>query len=214
MKKKLLIVDDHPVVLSGLKAMFEAMEEYELVAALQDPTLVFDYLKSVEVDLLITDLEMPQLHGLSLIKEVKEKHPALKILVLTMNSERSKLEEAVDLGVDGYLLKDSDKDEYLFALKSIFKNKPFFSSSMIDSGILNTTSSYESAVEKDGLTKREIEVLKLVAEGFSNNDIGEKLFLSPKTIDNHRTNIMRKLNAHNVVELVRYALKNNIVELD
>lgn len=212
MKKKLLIVDDHPIVLNGLKAMIENLDEYELVAALLDPTLVINYLNSFEIDLLVTDLEMPQMHGIELIKQVKKKSPKIKILVLTMLGERSKLDEAVSLGVDGYLLKDSDKDEFVFALKSIFRDKQFFSSSLIETGLLNQEKPKPDAID-DGLTEREMQVLKLVAEGFSNNEIAERLFLSPKTIDNHRTNIMRKLEVHNVVQLVRYALKNNIITI-
>ena len=207
--KKILIVDDHPIVLNGLKLMIESMNTYEVVASLTNPLLVFDYLKSIDVDLLITDLEMPEMNGIQLIKAVREKYDC-KILVLTMHSERSKLEEAIDLGVEGYLLKDSDKDEFVFALNSISKGKQFYSSSLLESGI---NKQIESKSNVSVLTERETEVLKLIAEGFSNQEVGEKLFLSPKTIDSHRTNLMKKLEVHNVVELVRYAIKNKIVEL-
>lgn len=212
MKKKIVIVDDHPIVLNGLKAMLNSLEEYEVVAALSNPLEVFDYLKSFEIDILITDLEMPEMNGMELIKSVKEKGYPCKIVVLTMHSERSKLDEAIELGIDGYVLKDSDRDEFVFALKSISKGKQFYSSTVLESGINQKKEVF--AEESINLTHREIEVLKLVAEGFSNTEIGEKLFLSPKTIDSHRTNLMKKLEVHNVVELVRYAIKNKIVKLD
>jgi len=211
MKKKIVLVDDHPIVLNGLKAMLESFENYEVVAALSNPLLVFDYLKSFEIDIFITDLEMPEMNGMDLIKKVKETFKG-KVVVLTMHSERSKLDEAIELGIDGYILKDSDRDEFMYALNSISKGKQFYSSTLLESGINQQKEMPTDVVTQ--LTDRETEVLKLVAEGFSNGEIGERLFLSPKTIDSHRTNLMKKLEVHNVVELVRYAIKNKIVKLD
>lgn len=207
--KKILVVDDHPIVLDGLKSMINDLPTYELTAALSNPLSALEFLKSIPIDILITDLEMPEINGIELIKKVREEFDC-KILVLTMHSQRSKLEEAMELGIDGYLLKDSDKDEFLFALNSISKGKQFFSSSLMDSGI---NQQKEIRANGEVLTEREMEVLKLIAEGHSNQEIGTKLFLSPKTIDSHRTNLMRKLEIHNVVELVRYAIKNNIIDL-
>ena len=210
MKKKILLVDDHPIVLNGLKAMLDSLESYEVTGALSNPLHAFDYLKSFDIDILITDLEMPEMHGMELIRKVKENYNC-KIVVLTMHSERSKLDEAIELGIDGYVLKDSDRDEFVFALNSISKGKQFYSSTLMESGINEPK---EAAEAKEKLTDREMEVLKMVAEGHSNVEIGKMLFLSPKTVDNHRTNLMRKLEVHNVVELVRYAIKNKLVKLD
>lgn len=210
MKKKILLVDDHPIVLNGLKEMLNSLDNFEVTGALSNPLHVFDYLKSFDIDILITDLEMPEMHGMELIKQVREDFNG-KIIVLTMHSERSKLDEAIKLGIDGYVLKDSDREEFIFALNSISKGKQFYSSTLLESGINRVK---EANIANNNLTERELEVLKLVAEGYSNIEVGEKLFLSSKTIDNHRTNLMRKLDVHNVVELVKYAIKNKVIELD
>jgi two-component system response regulator NreC len=177
-----------------------------------DGNEVLYLLEHVRTDVLLLDLDMPELDGREATRRVKAKWPAIRVLVLTMNDEPAVVRDLMDLGADGYLLKTSGKDELLLAIREVHAGRKHFSGALITAMMeehAQTTSS--SKLLKD-LSEREIEVLAALAEGLGNKEIGEKLFISPRTVDTHRTNLMKKLDTHNVAGLVRIAIKAGLVK--
>jgi two-component system response regulator NreC len=174
---------------------------------------VLELLPNLNADLLLLDLDMPEMNGLQCAKEVQRLFPEIKIAILTMHNEKALIKEFIEMGVQGYFLKTIAKEELVIAINSIAEGRDYFPSNVTKALLrkqqINTDVS-QSAVLAE-LTEREIEIICLVAEGLSTKEIGEKLFISPRTADTHRTNIMRKIDVHNVAEMVRFAFQNKLV---
>ena len=160
---------------------------------------------------------MPIMNGLEAIRRIKDIDPNQKTLCLTMHNEASLIKKVMDIGADGYLLKNADRKEFLDALLAISEGKTYFSSEVTQSllnpeGIPKTNFNADpDTVQLSKLTEREIEVLSLIADGYSNKEIGEELFISHRTVDTHRTNLMKKLEVHNIAGLIKFAIKNGMV---
>ncbi|MCD4790697.1 MAG: response regulator transcription factor, partial [Bacteroidales bacterium] len=166
-------------------------------------------------DLCIVDMDMPEMNGLQASEILLKLYPDIKILILTMHNEKSLIKKMMSMGVKGYLIKTCDKDEFIFAINQVLKNKTHFSDEVIktivkDNDFDNPDSSYLSKIAM--LSNREKEIIRHLCIGLRNKQISEKLYISPKTIDNHRTSIMRKLDVHNIVELIRFCLKHGLAE--
>ena len=200
----LLLVDDHRIFLEGLKNL------------IQDPFVVKDtatsgkealeLIKTSEFDLLITDYEMPGISGLELVKAVRIAQPEIKIIVLSMHDDPSVVKELLRAGVSGYLLKKNTYKNLTEALYKVIEGKRFLSDEIAE--LLIHTPEEE---EKGVLTSREIEILKLVAKEFNSRQIAEILFISERTVETHRKNILRKSGATNLVGLIKYAYANNLI---
>lgn len=212
-KIKLMIVDDHKVVRTGLKMLFKNDKNVKVVAEAKDGEDALKEIKRLKPDVVITDISMPNMNGIQFTTKVKETHPEVKVLVLSMHNDDDYILDALDAGAMGYLTKDTSEDEIIKAIHSIANEQMYYSSSissilakklLIKSKILDTT---------ERLTERELEVLDLIVNGFSNKEIASKLFVSKRTIDNHRTNIMKKIDAKNTADIVRIAYQNNLVKL-
>lgn len=212
-KKTILIADDHQLILDGIREMIDALDGFEVVATAQNGKDALLKFKTLLPDIILTDLDMPQLNGLEFIREVKFKKEDIKILVLTMYGEQALLKKAEKYGASGYLLKTSDKTEFLKALIEVSDGKKYFPGK---SRGTNRDTKSRLGIEEEtfsvlkDLTKREKEILKLIANGFSNKEIGEKLFISHRTVDSHRTNLMKKIQVKNIAGLIRFAVKNGI----
>jgi two-component system response regulator NreC len=157
---------------------------------------------------------MPVLNGIETLKEIKKHYPKIKTIILTMHEEKSLVKKMTDLGANGFLFKNSDIEELIIAMESVMKGKSYFSVSLRNELINNdligeSESNFDS--KKSLLTEREIEIIKLIVEGLSNKEIADKLFISPRTVDTHRTNLMKKLEVNNVAGLVRYAIRNGFM---
>lgn len=206
---KILLVDDHQLVLDGLKSIFEGDNALEIVGVANNGQEALRYLKHVKIDLVLTDINMPEMDGVQLTKEIRSKKLPQKVIVLTMHNEKSLIKELMEVGADGYLLKTSNQQEMIAAVKAVLDGKKYFSSEVT----LSLLSDDQSAMQNDyDLTQRETEILQLIAEGFSNKEIGEKLFISHRTVDTHRTNMMKKLEVKNIAGLIRFAIQNNIIQ--
>lgn len=206
---KVLLVDDHKLVLDGLTALLEGDSELEMVKACTSAEEALTYLKAWPVDLVMTDIDMPGMTGIELTKTIRDKSLPLKVLVLTMHNERSIIRQIMDIGADGYMLKTSSREEMLLAVRQVLAGKKYFSAEVTETLLTDPPAAVE-AMEID-LTEREIEILKLIAEGYTNKEIGESLFISHRTVDAHRTNMMKKLEVNNVAGLVRFAMKNGLI---
>jgi two-component system response regulator NreC len=205
---KLLLVDDHQLVLDGLVAIFNEVENLEIVGAVNDGKEAMRYIENVHIDLVLTDIDMGEMSGIDLTKKIKETGKDCKVIVLTMHNEKSMIKELIELGADGYLLKTASESEMKSALKSVIDGNKY-----ISSDVTNTLLTNNDQIDQDvDLSQREIEILQLVAEGYTNKEIGEKLFISHRTVDTHRTNMMRKLDVKNIASLIRYAMKNSLID--
>ncbi len=210
----IVLADDHHLIIDGISKLLEDEININIVATCSNGREVLDLLPDTEVDILMLDLDMPIMNGLQCAEIVKEKHPEVKIAILTMHEEKALIQRFIEFGVKGYFLKTIQKDELLHAIKTIARGGDYFPSDVTKALMQKqsiTPDITQSPLLKE-LTRREIEIIQLVAQGFSNNEIGKNLFISPRTVDTHRTNIMRKLDLHNVAEIVRFAFQNKLID--
>lgn len=207
----ILLVDDHQLVLAGLVRLFSGIEQIAKVDMVTSAKAALEHPLLKEDTLLISDIEMPGMNGIELLREVKSLYPSIKVLMLSMYNNSWLVKEIVQLKADGFMLKSATEKEMEFAISEIIAGKKYFSSdSLLE--LANT----EMDAERDekrilSLTKREKEILGLIAQGYSNKQIAEKLFVAAKTVDSHRTNLMNKLDIHNAAGLTRFAIQHNLL---
>ena len=206
---KIVLAEDHVLVREGIKKIIEAVPGLRVVGEVGDGLQLLELLQGLAVDMVIVDISMPSLPGIEAAREIKKAYPAVKVLILTMHKKKDYLNNAISTGVDGYLLKEDAPKELLNAMDQIRQGmtyvSPLLSSDLLD---LYVQGRHEGdAAMPDPLSPREIEVIKMIAEGKSSKEIAEILFLSFRTIQNHRTKIMRKLNLKKNTDLVRYAIR-------
>ncbi len=207
---RVLLVDDHQIILDSLELLFGLMEGIEVVATLNDSRKVLDTLAETEVDLVITDLTMPYVDGIELSFRVKEKHPDLKILMLTVNDQGDRIQDAFKAGISGYVMKKADRNELENAIRTVAAGQLHFSQEVMKS-LLSATGEDDAAEKLKHLTKREIEIIRLIVQEQSSAEIAEKLFISLGTVETHRHNIFKKLNVKNSIGLVKFALKYKLM---
>lgn len=206
------LCDDHRIVTDGMKQLLSNVDDIDVVGAAHDGVEALYLLEHLKADILLTDLDMPNMDGQQLTGRVKEKYPQVKVIVLSMHEEAAVVKHLMDLGADGYLVKSAGKDEVLLAIRNVHEGRKHFGSGLMEAMMKQAAAPRTgSAVLKD-LSEREVEVLAALAEGLGNKEIGEKLFISPRTVDTHRTNLMRKLDVHNVAGLVRIAIAAGLVK--
>lgn len=214
MSIKLFLVDDHKVVLRGLELLFNEYENIQVVGYSQNTTDAISSYKTKNPDVIVTDLSIGSESGLDLIKTIRQKDKKIKIVVLSMHTEKNKILDTIQLGANAYVSKDANEDELVEAIQQVYKGNSFLSG--IISNIL-TNSLFESSVSKakdidaSTITKREKEILKLITEGKSNKMVANELNISEKTVSAHRYNLMKKLNAKNAASLVKKAIELNLI---
>ncbi len=208
---RILIVDDHAVLRQSLRYLLEAQSGIDVVGEAAD---LADKLQPVVV---LMDTVMPGLNGIEATRQIRRRQPCTKVLMLTGYFEDEHVAGAIKAGASGYMLKKSELDEFLLGIQAVHCGNPYFSSSIGDGNLTDylwQLKSNEGRTGYDLLTAREREVLQLIAEGSSNQRIGQDLFISVKTVEAHRAHIMTKLHARNRTDLIRYALKKGLVGLD
>jgi DNA-binding NarL/FixJ family response regulator len=213
---KVLIADDHEIVRQGLRSMLEAQRDCQVVGEAGDGRQAVTLTKELNPDVVILDIGMPTLNGLEATRQILKMRPQTKVLILTMHESDSVIREVLDAGARGYILKTDAGRDLVTAVDSLRRNKTFFTSrvsQMILDGFLKgdprPQNSESGAVR---LTPRQREIVQLLAEGKSSKEVAVALDLSVKTAETHRANIMRKLDCHSVSEVVRYAIRNKIIE--
>ncbi len=209
-KIKVLLVDDHLMFLEGLQSLFANEKNIELIGAASSAKAALDMIDNNQPDIVITDLSMPHVDGSSLVASLKIKYPHIYTLVLSMHSEAHIISKLIKQNVNGYLLKNAEKDELLIAVKSIVDGENYFSKEVSD--IYNeelSRSEYSSIPE---LSKREQEVLKLIGDQLTTKEIADQLFISQNTVESHRKNMFAKLNVKNVAGLIKVAIKNKLLD--
>lgn len=213
---KLLLADDHEIVRQGLRSMLEAQRECQIVGEAADGRQAVAMTKELNPDVVILDIGMPSLNGLEATRQILKMRPQTKVLILTMHESDSVIREVLDAGARGYILKTDAGRDLVSAVESLRRNKTFFTSrvaQMILDGFLKGDSRpQDSASGAVRLTPRQREIVQLLAEGKSSKEVAVALDLSVKTAETHRANIMRKLDCHSVSEVVRYAIRNKIID--
>ena len=211
---RLILADDHSLVRSGLSRILNEEPNLEIVAEVGDGLELLSALNKVKPDLIILDVSMPNLRGIEAIPEIRRMRPEAKVLILTMHKEEEYLYQAISAGANGYLLKDDAEKELFTAIDNIRVGKIYISPGLADQSMQNWArlrrGESDSHVTEE-LTVRQREILKLIAEGKSNKEIGDLLCLSVRTVERHRANIMDKLNIRKTAELVQYALRKHLI---
>ncbi len=205
-----LIVDDHQIVIDGLKALLSDYDGVSMKGEARNGREALDMLDVLKVDVILLDLDMPVMGGVDFMKELAKSKHDVKVIVLTMHDEKAMIRTLLELGAHGYLLKNSSRDELIQAIEGVIQGEQHLSEE-VHTMLLTPDKDLRSGKLAE-LTEREVEILKCVAEGLSNKEIGDKLFISPRTVDTHRTNVMQKLELHNVAGMVRFAIRNGLLD--
>lgn len=216
MKIRLLLADDHKLFRDGLRSMLDGHKGIEIVAEASDGIAVTKLAGELHPDIILMDVSMPDLNGIEATRKISAEHPTIKIIMLSMHSDRRYITEALRAGARGYLLKDSAFDEVLTAIRDCSSGKIYLSSRIADIVIndyINLARNADSSAFAI-LSAREREVLQLLAEGKSTKEIASQLKVSAKTIESHRKQVMDKLNLHSVAELTKYAIREGLTQLN
>jgi DNA-binding NarL/FixJ family response regulator len=187
----------------GLRKLIEEASDLEVVGEAGDGQELLALLNPVAPDMVILDISMPKLRGVDAIPDIKQKHPAVKVLILSMHKEY--LHQALSAGADGYLLKEDADQDLFYAVECIRQGRAYLSPRLTEQLVS------ETAAPCEFLTAREREVLKLIAQGKSSKEVGDLLFISPRTVERHRANIMEKLDMHNTADIIKYAIQKGLV---
>lgn len=209
---KVFIADDHQIIIDGLKSVLDEARQIEVVGYANDGKDTLERLDLITPDVLILDIEMPVFNGIEVTRQLKNNQNNIKIIILSMYNEPGLIKKLEAMGVDGFLLKNSDQEELVKAINTVVSGQKYFSSNLHQhqEKKANTFSEIPSREFID-LTTREIEILKLIAEGLSNKEIGEQLYISHRTVDTHRTNLMKKLGVNKIAGLIKFAIQNGYV---
>jgi DNA-binding NarL/FixJ family response regulator len=211
---RILLVDDHEIVRKGLKSVLEARKDWEIVGEATTGREAVEMVEELKPDVVVMDISMPELNGLEAVRQIVKIAPRTEVLVLTMHESEDLVREVLEAGARGYLLKSDASRQLISAVEALRIHKPYLTSRVNEVVLTGYLGGKPLKGETSGgrLTPREREIVQLLAEGLTNKEIANTLNISVKTAETHRTNIMRKLDLHSVSELVRYAVRNHIIE--
>lgn len=211
---RVMIVDDHAMFIDGIKSLLRKEEHINVVSEANSAEEALVLLEKEQLDLLITDISMPGMSGTELAKIVKERYPDIKILVLTMYNDREIINEILLAEAEGYILKNTGKQELLKAIARITDGGTFYSNEVMEivlENIKDGNGRHELDEKVKELTQRELEILKLICEEFSTAEIASRLYISPRTVETHRKHILQKTQVKTIVGLIKFAIYNKIV---
>jgi len=212
----ILLADDHVLIRHGIKNIIKKNDRFLVVGEVSNGKELLDFLDDSEVDLIILDISMPGIGGMEATGLVKSRYPSIKILILTMHKDKQYFYNAMAAGADGYLMKDDSDEELLVAIEKVLAGKNYISPFMLDDFADDVINMYRTEKKSpfQELTKREKEILQLVVKGFTSKKMAKHLNLSQRTIDHHRSNLLKKCNKKNSVDLVNYAVRHGLVSSD
>jgi DNA-binding NarL/FixJ family response regulator len=212
MSIRIVIADDHRVFIEGMKAILREVSGFEIVGDAENGKALIEQVEKNKPDVVLTDVQMPVMDGIEATKEIHKRFPETKIVVLTMLNESMFIKKMLEAGASGYIIKTVDKDELIHVIKKVASGEKHFSAE-VTAQLMNDFSGRSSSAKTPltSLTKREKEILTLIAQGLTDKEIAEKVFLSPLTIITHRKNILSKLGLKNKVEITRFAFDNKLI---
>jgi DNA-binding NarL/FixJ family response regulator len=212
---RILVADDHDVVRRGLKSLLQDQPGWEVCGEANTGRVAVERVRQLKPDVVVLDITMPELNGLEATRQITKLSPETQVLILTVHESEQLANDVLKAGARGYVLKSDAGRDLVAAIHALRARKTFFTSKaarLVSENVLKgDTTSDEDGTESSHLTPREREIVQLLAEGKSNKEVADVLGISVKTVETHRTNIMRKLNFHSISELVRYAIRNSIV---
>jgi len=211
--RKIILVDDHTLFRNGLRILLNNLKNFQVVGEAANGEEFIDLLDKIEADLVLLDIDMPVMDGIEAAKTALQKFPGLKIITLSMYGEEDYYYKMVDAGVKGFLLKNSDMNEVRSALETVYEGGNYFSSELLQTLVSSLRTSTKTKEQHIDLSEREIEILILICQGLSNQEIADQLYISKRTVDKHRANILEKSQCKNTAQLVMYAIKNQLVEI-
>jgi two-component system nitrate/nitrite response regulator NarL len=213
-KIKLFILDDHQMLIDGLRSLLETEKDYEFIGSAQNGLEALGLISKKLPDIVLSDINMPVMNGIDFTKELKKRHPEVKVIALSMFSEKEPISAMLAAGASGYILKNTGKEELLNALYKVASGGTFLS----DEVAVEIMRSMQQPTEKNApstqinITKREKEIIQLIAKEYSNAQIAEQLFISERTVETHRKNIFHKVNTKTVVGLIKFAIENKLID--
>ena len=216
-KYRIVIAEDHTILREGLKSLLASSPEFEVVGEAEDGWEAIRKVEKLKPDLVLTDLSMPRMNGMEAIREIKKISPTSKVLVLTVHKAEEYVLGTFEAGADGYLLKDSTRVELMTAVHKILSGKRYITpeiSEKVIEGYLEGRGGIKRRTSWETLTRREKEILKLIAEGYKSKEIAACLCISPKTVEKHRSNLMEKLDLHSIQALTAFAIEKGLASIE
>ncbi len=215
---KILIADDHTMFVDGIESILRNETDVELVAKCYDGNSVFNLLKENDIDVLLLDVNLPDISGIDVCKRLRKEYPKLRVLALSMYNEESFISEILKNGASGYILKNTGRAELMKAIQLVHEGQTYFSDAVtqtiMKSMVKGNDSSNKKKKEFPKISRREKEVLQLIIEEFTTQEIANQLFISLKTVESHRSNLLAKLNVRNTAGLVRLTIENNLLDTE
>jgi len=212
-----MIVDDHTILRKGIRSLLENNEKIEIVGEAKNGNEAIDKIRKVITDIVLMDFAMPILNGMEATRQIKRQFPEVKVLILSMYKDEEYIINCLKVGALGFVNKQTTPEDLLKAIDTVYKGGYFTSSSFSNDVIkkyIETCKEKDKKASHEKLTNREVEILQLIAEGYSNKGIAKLLYISVKTVETHRTHLMDKLGKHNTVELTKYAIRKGIISID
>lgn len=214
-KIKIMLADDHQMFLDGLSSLLAQLKDVQILAAVNSGKEVLEKLQLLSPDLVIVDLNMPVMDGVETTREIKKRYPHVKVLGLTMENDLQAVTAMLEAGASGYILKNTGKTELEQAVRQVVQGQPYLSQSISTQLAQNLLQNFqqkkEDQNELSSLTEREVEILKMIACENSNTEIADQLFISPKTVETHRKNLMRKIGVRNSLGVYKFAVKHKLI---
>ena len=217
-KIRIILADDHQLVRTGIANLLAEETGFEIIGEAADATEFLQLLEKLEPDIAVLDIAMPGMSGIELTRLIKTKFPAVKVLILSMYTSEEFIFNAINAGAKGYLPKNTSRHELIDAIRSVARNEEYYAESISNVILKSYIKKAKSGPDEENsnenqLSKREMEVLRLFAEGVSNQEIADKLFISIRTVESHKNHIMQRLELKSSVDLVKFAIRNNMVNL-
>lgn len=209
-KIKIYLVDDHQMLLDGLKAIISSEKEFEIVGECTLPLLAFEQIQLLKPDIVLTDINMPELSGVDLVRKLKPRMNDTKFIALSMFGERSYIKDMLQAGVKGYVLKNTGREELVRAINTVYEGNEFFSEEV--ENVIGSNPVNDEKINTINLTEREVDIIDCIAKEMTNAQIAEALFISERTVETHRKNIFRKTGIKGVVGLVKFALDKGFIK--
>lgn len=211
-KIKIIIADDHQMFLEGISSLLQDVPEIEVMGTALNGNQVLEKIKTLEIDIVVTDINMPEMDGIELSKSLKKHYPGIKTLILSTHNDAEMIGKCINNDVDGYLLKNAEKQELLKALHTIAAGEKYFGEEVKNEYMKTVFSASKEKETIFQLSRREKEILQHIAMEYTTQEIADKLFISQNTVNTHRKNMLSKLNAKNTAGLVKYAYQQGLIE--
>jgi DNA-binding NarL/FixJ family response regulator len=210
-KHKIVLVDDHQMLIDGLTAILSGYNEIEILKTYTNGNLLLNEISELQPEIDLTDISMPEINGYELTKKIKKINPEIQVIALSMSGSIADINKMLDVGIYGYVLKNVGNLELIEAIKKVASGKMHFSDDVTEEMVKNKNLKTDNEENNTKFTERELEILKLIVQELNNAEIADKLFISERTVETHRKNMIRKFNTKTIVGLIKYALDKKLI---